>query len=587
MREALRRRKRLLPALAVICLGCYGSAEVETSGQAPYFDLVGGLQNARSTSPTAAEKPLALAERQALFLPAGSSVEYLLFVEADSSLRVDSVVPRGRRARLSVTIVTDEQGETPIATIDDSTREASFSLSPDRRAAARLVLRAEAGGGEASEVSSAGVLLEKPAVWARATPPPPPASDAPAERRGTNVIFYVIDTLRRDRLGCYGYDRPISPNLDDFAARATLYLHAFGQSSWTKASMASVFTSTWPGTHGATGWKHKLAAEYETLPEVLRDADYQTVAFMTNPNMVQAYGFDQGFEDFYPKLKISSEGVNRRAFEWLDARDTTRPFFLYLHTMDPHAPYRPPKEYVARFAPRTAEMPSWSPRWKWPLEAKPFLSDLYDGDIAHNDANFGTLIAGLKNRGVYENTLIAVFSDHGEEFKEHGRYRHGNNLYAETLNIPLILKFPGQLEGRRVKALAQHVDLMPTVLDVLGLDSPALAQGRSLAGLNGVPEGRVFSHVRLSKNPLSLAVIDGEWKLVRIHRPEGTVLKLFNWKDDPGETRDRSSELPILTAVLDGLLEEKLAGPSEGATAEEGAPSPEVLEALKALGYLE
>ena len=406
------------------------------------------------------------------------------------------------------------------------------------------------------------------------------------ERR-PNILVYLVDTLRQDRLGCYGYSRPTSPNIDVFATQATLFENGVGQSSWTRASMASLFTGVWPPTHGTTGWKHQLPQAFETLAEKIDAVGYQTAAFVGNPQITVRYGFGQGFDKFVRDIKKPSADYNRMASDWLDGLTGDDPWFIYIHTMDPHAPYRPPEPYMSEFAPNDAQMPTWEPRWKWPLEVLPFFSDRYDGEIAQNDASFGELMGILGSRGLYDDTLIVFTSDHGEEFKEHGRWRHGENLHAESLNVPIIVRFPGQSKGERVAAAVQHIDLMPTILDYLGLEIPEAVQGRSLIGRPGL-EGEIYSHLFLSGFPLYHSVVDGEWKLIRRIDENGTqTYQLYNWLEDAGETRDLVAEKPERTAALARLLEDRLAAEEEIAAAEEIPLTEELQEELEALGYLQ
>ncbi len=311
------------------------------------------------------------------------------------------------------------------------------------------------------------------------SPRRPPVGEAIPRR--ANVLIYLVDTLRSDRLGILGYPRPITPNIDRFAESSSLFLNAIGQSSWTKASVGSIFTGLWPPAHGAIGWKHKLSSEIETLAERLQADGYRTAAFVTNPNVVRTFGFTQGFDEYTRKLKRPSDEVNQMVFDWFEGRKDDDPFLLYVHTMDPHAPYAPREPFKSKFAPTADEIPQWQPRWRWPMEALPYLSDLYDAEIAFNDASFGQLLGFLEERGLYDDTLIVFVSDHGEEFKEHGRWRHGANLHAETLNFPLIVKFPDQQVGTRVETAVQHIDLLPTILASVGLEIPEALEGRDLA----------------------------------------------------------------------------------------------------------
>lgn len=193
----------------------------------------------------------------------------------------------------------------------------------------------------------------------------------------------------------------------------------------------------------------------------------------------------------------------------------------------------------------------------------------------------------LQERGLYDDAMIVFTSDHGEEFKEHGRWRHGENLHAETLNIPLIVRFPGQSEARRVVPVVQHIDLMPTILDYLGLEIPAAVQGRSLMGRARI-EGEIYSHLFLSGYPLFHSVVDGEWKLIRRIDEDGSqTYQLFHWVDDPGETRDLATEQVERTAVLSDILEAKLAAEAEGEVAAEVPLTEELQEEFEALGYLQ
>jgi arylsulfatase A-like enzyme len=407
-------------------------------------------------------------------------------------------------------------------------------------------------------------------------------------------LIYLIDTLRSDRLGSYGNQRDLSPNIDEFALQAILFEHVVSQSSWTKASVASIFTGMWPPTHGAIGWKHMLPEELPTLAEVLEQAGYQTAAFSGNPNVVTEYGMAQGFQDFYRRLKRTSEQFNQMTFEWLDQRDLERPFLLYVHTMDPHAPYQPPEPFRGRLAPDSDQMPQWQPSWKWPVEALPYLSNLYDAEIAFNDASFGRMLEELRARDLFENTLIVLISDHGEEFKEHGRWRHGGSLYSESLEVPMIVRFPGQSEGRRVAVPVQQIDVMPTILDALGLDIPDTVQGRSLLRLEDAsfdghssPSPRIYSHLKLGKSPLFYSVIDGDWKLIRTENQEVVKVELFNWRVDPGEVENLVESHPVRAAWMEQTIEQKLAVSVLPPSTEDAVVDPEIEESLKALGYLD
>lgn len=633
----------LLLSLAVACGRGPGEPAANPGELQPYYDLVAewrpapgddlppGRDPARGESPspgeTAGQQPGDAARdarppggpqldpaQRLLYLPAGATAEFLLFLEPHSALQVERLSPRGAGARLTVTVEVDGRPPREVARGERAAAALSLPLGVAERVPARLSLRAEGGAGSGVALARPGLAAPgaaSAAAPAAATPAQPdgapaagPAVAAAAAASGAvpaegtagagprpHVLVYLVDTLRADRLGCYGYPRPTSPHLDAFAAGATLFEHAVAQSSWTKAAVASMFTGVWPPDHGAVGWAHSLAPEAETLAEGLRGAGYRTAAFVTNPHVVPHFGFDQGFDDFVRRIKVPSDKVTALVERWLDRREDERPFFLYVHTMDPHAPYAPPEPYRSAFAPDHAKMPTWAPRWKWPDEALPFLSNLYDGEIARNDASFGALMTALRDRGLYDDTLVVVVSDHGEEFREHGLWRHGNHLHAEAVNVPLILKLPGQREGRRVGNLVQHVDLMPTLLAAAGVPAPAAVQGRDLLPLargeaSPGPDPAVRSHLLLGRVPEQLALVDGDWKLLYSPGTGGGTSALYRWREDPGERRDLAADLPVRTAVLTAQLHRRWRE-THAQAAPEVELDAELQKTMRSLGYLQ
>jgi len=587
-----------LPMGLLLAVGVACSPAIDTASQSPYYDLT--LQTAENLE---ADVNRAVgvkvdSERQTLWIPNGAVVSYLLQLKPNSVLETKDIVLRGDGVRLDLEIEVDGLGIANLATVDASRTDLQIPIDLDGDPPVRLVLRVGSSAGS----TNGGALIRRPELWAArvdtvarsgADPTVTKPGSADSSEPRPNVLVYLIDTLRSDRLGCYGYPRDVSPNIDAFATEATLFEQVVSQSSWTKASVASMFTGVWPPAHGATGWKHILPEGFDTLAEILSAAGYQTVAFSGNPNVVEAYGMGQGFDEFHRELKRTSEEFNRMAFDWLDRRDPERPFFLYLHTMDPHAPYEPPEPYRERLAADADRMPGWQPSWKWPLEALPFLSNLYDAEVAFNDASFGALLDELRERDLYRDTLIVLVSDHGEEFKEHGRWRHGAALYAESLEVPMIVRLPGQSEGSRVVTPVQQVDLMPTVLGALGLEVPQVVQGRNLlaaaaeTGRETRKMPRIFSHLKLGKSPLFYSLMDGDWKLIRTESDEEVRVELFNWREDPGETLNLAEDFPVRTAWMLQTIRERLAASEPPATQEDAIVDPELEESLEALGYLE
>ena len=540
----------------------------------------------------ATAEPRLDAERGLLFIPFGTQVDYFVRAPEGAVLRSERRRFVAGDGRLNVHLAADDTGERRLASIDD---EGPLELPLDVAADApvRLSLAAVAAG-PAGE--SAGVALDAPAVWAL----PPAGIEEPAAPRVTetaerpNLIIYLVDTLRADHLGCYGHDRDVSPHIDQFAAGATLFENARANAPWTLPAVASVMTGLWPPSHGVFEDTRRLAEEAVTLAEVLRDAGYQTASIVTNGFATDAYGLEQGFEELTlittPRRKSSR--VHEEAVAWLEKRDPERPFFLYLHTIDPHKPYLPTDELRQRFAPRAD--PVWRQivanpaKQRWPPNDFVIaqLRALYDAEIAENDATFGQTLDALQAAGLYDDALIVFLSDHGEEFYEHGAWTHASDLYREVLDVPLIVKLPGQRQGRRVAELVQQIDLMPTILGHLGIDGPA-TEGRALPSLldpAGARPATVFSHTK-RKSQTTASVIDGDWKFIRRVDDTGTTERLFNWREDPRELDDRAAERPILAGLLAAALARHLAESRPPGVAD-AAPDEEVLNNLRDLGYI-
>ena len=533
----------------------------------------------QQTRPTIRDKT------KAVFLPIGVRLDIPLLLPPGSSLKLGRLSLR-KQARLDLSLRTDAHGTVPVASFERSGEDLliDFDLTTDKTEPTPALLIVRSRG----KSRDSGVLMERPELLSNAPSPPTDLrpDDLPRPTRPP-IVLYVIDTLRRDRLGCYGYPRPTSPHLDAFAEGATLFERAVGQSSWTMASMASAFTGTWPATHGVLSWQHRLAPEALTLAEILQTEGYRTAAFVANPLVGKGYGFQQGFDEIVDQVGISSSDLGDRVNQWLP--DSSKPpFFLWIQTMDPHAPYDPPEPYRDRLAPDTEAMPPLDPeRWDWPEEAKPFLSDLYDAEIAANDASFGALRAELEARDLWDPALVILMSDHGEEFKEHGRWQHGNQLYTESLDIPFIVKFPHQRQGRRIAEPVQHTDLLPSLLDLLEIRLEEPLDGRSW--LSPSPHMPIYAHLDLDESPPIHGLVLGDWKMVRILRPEdGIKNRLFYLPDDPGEKHNVASKNPIRVTVFEALLDAKLArSKARGSVAQEIPADPQTRQALEALGYLQ
>jgi arylsulfatase A-like enzyme len=414
------------------------------------------------------------------------------------------------------------------------------------------------------------------------------------DRDDLNVLFIVVDTLRAERLGSYGYERDTSPTLDRMAASGVRFARHLAQSSWTKASMASLWTGLYPARTGITRFDQVIPEEARMPAEILREAGFQTVGLYRNGWVAPTFGFDQGFEVYRrpigtrlppgvrrenPTLSEAGtdESVVAAAVEFLRLRGGER-WFLYLHLMDVH-------EYL------------------YDEESALFgvhFSDVYDNSIHWTDGMLELLLSSLADLGYLDETLVVVTSDHGEAFGERGFEGHARKVYRETMEIPLFIFFPFRLEpGVVVETRTRNIDVWPTVLDLLGLELPA-TDGRSqlpeiLASARGeaLPDAGepAIAHLdqtwaRPERPPEpTVAVSEGTLRYVRVQQRNSVIEQLYDASGDPRELRDRArldpETLERLAAVADAYLELR---PDWGE-----APTREISELelshLRALGY--
>ncbi len=317
------------------------------------------------------------------------------------------------------------------------------------------------------ELGFGGVVLERSAPRARSLARP----DAP------NIVYVVMDTQRADRLGCYGYRRPVSPNIDALARRGVLFEDAYATSSWTWPSTGSLLTGMLPDEHGVTGNDRcTLGFANTTLAEALQARGYTTAAFSGNPLIVPGRQFDQGFEHFdgaVPDFRMSDELVPG-ALDWLRRHASVR-FFLYLHLVDPHTPHRPHPEEAARLG-LGAPPEGWPARGADGIPVHPesvgfdvspevrrFMSDEYDASVATGDRWVGAVLNELRRLGLDDRTVVCFTADHGEGLLDHGLRGHGNSVHAEEVRVPLILAGPGLPTGRRVRGAVSNRHVASTL----------------------------------------------------------------------------------------------------------------------------
>ncbi len=418
-----------------------------------------------------------------------------------------------------------------------------------------------------------------------------------------NVVVVSLDTLRARSVGLYGYARDTTPFLDALAREAAVFEDAITTSVTTGPSHMSLFTGLYPVNHGLrTGLDYKLP-DVATLASRLREAGYQTAAFTENGYIVRMRGFGEGFARYTENAGDRRRGPGevrvtfRQARRWL-AANARRPFFLFLHTYEVHAPFEPPEEYRDLFVGDGAP----GPEDPVLLQAR----DDYDREIRFVDDKLRELFDSLEANGLRDSTLVVILADHGEEFGEHGLYQHGGAVFEETLHIPLIWVGPGVVPGRH-PGPASLIDVTPTLLELAGLPLPDGLDGRSLA--DAIREGAkleprtLFAEARARRrwlrpsrgerwNPPLIAVRSGDTKFI-VHRPdEGEALPpaRYDLARDALERAPDPVEGEALRS-LNALVDEYLAGRMEAsARREPDAPEsldPELRHRLQLLGYLE
>lgn len=374
------------------------------------------------------------------------------------------------------------------------------------------------------------------------------ASDDP----GPNIVLILIDTLRADHLGCYGYQRNTSPNIDAFAAGAVLYKNAISTSSWTSPAVASFFTGQYPHVMGYEDQAVVLDEKFLTLAEILRYSGYATRGVISHLYLSAELGFGQGFDGFDEENAqghghISSPSVTDKGIELIDELKDEK-FFLFLHYFDPHCDYILHDEY--NFYPDYAGS-LYSGQTIQDLRAFAremndddvrYLNALYDSEIRFTDQHVGRLFDHLKDAGLYDDALIVIVADHGEEFLERGNawIGHTRTVYQELVHVPFMVKAPGGVEPCTVERPVSLLDFMPTVVASAGLEVPAGYEhdGMPIDASGETEHLRSVLITETKRWGTHQGVIEGDWKL--LHDPTARSFHLFDLEADPGEIEDVS-----------------------------------------------
>jgi len=403
--------------------------------------------------------------------------------------------------------------------------------------------------------------------------PGPGSGDATSLRQvsqGANVVICVIDAARADHVTCYGYPRETAPNINRLREESVLFEQHFTQSSSTKSSTTSLLTSQYQDTHLSFDMRI-LPDSAVTLERCLSEAGLCTVLFSSNPEASPWAGICRDFDEAFHQPQIGAHVADQADLfrpeplvdliaRWLESNRRER-FFAYIHFMPPHLPYAAPDEMkmlsiadgepeyqVGEFEfPQVAD--SRNPR---KVPALPGWITLYDANVRYGDWAVGEVVRLLREHRLLDNTILIVTSDHGEAFGEHGYVWHGSSVYEETIHVPLLIRFPrGHLGGKRISSLTQSIDLMPTVLDLLGLSAPeAELQGRSCVPLLTGEEQKINDYVfARSLGEDSCYMVWGTEAALLLY-DDGSRRALYDLRTDPGQTRNIASEDPARVEEL-------------------------------------
>jgi arylsulfatase A-like enzyme len=524
-------------------------------------------------------------------LPAGASLGVFFEQQRGAEIRADLETPDAGQGHARVVLETDA-GRTELADARVAGGRMPLRLRPALvdQAYARL---------EVTNVGPVALRLRRLGLTTRPAIPTPGIALATRP----NVVLFLTDTLRADHLGAYGHAAPTSPRFDAFAREAILFEQAWAQSGWTKPAVASLFTGLTPGAHRLEAFTAILPAPIRPLARIFRDAGFRTAGFSGNPILNRRSGFNRGFRTWRDAYENGAEAASlvSSALGWLDAEQG--PFLLYLHTFEPHWDYRPGEEHWRPFRPKGPQ--------PYPLAvaldkalgdptAMRWLRSAYEGEIHKNDAAFGALLDGLRERGLLDSSVVVFLADHGDEFQDHGGLGHATTLYQEELHIPLAIRLPGAARGgARDPQPIQQIDLLPTLLRLANLPAEPGVEGRDLSarvvkGAADAAPAEMLSEIHLLL-PRKAALRVGALKLIEnddLGRDPrtGSVSELYDLAADPHETVNLAGARPITAAYLrQRMAALRRAQVLRGISAESASPpvSAQEREQLRALGYVQ
>lgn len=444
---------------------------------------------------------------------------------------------------------------------------------------------------------SVAVVLAAVLIWAR------PGFLFPSPKK-PNIVVIMLDTLRPDHLGAYGYPRDTSPAIDDLANRGIVFTSAYSVSNWTNPAIKSIFTGLSPQAVMREAW-HKeairmpLPEEVTTFAELLQTNGYRTIGLVDHPGINHGGNFNQGFDHYTMLFREGAKGrggwgksdvghVTEQFSQQLD-ESLNDPFLIYLHVVYPHRPYKPPSPYQGMFGPDSFD--GYKKRFREPI------INAYDAEIKRTDDLIAGVNEAITSRGLLEDTWVILLSDHGEGFWEHGFAEHGNVFFNEAIKVPLIVVPPlGQQEGpKRVNTPVSNLDVFSTILDIAGIPVPEGTMGFSLIdgdlSAQNMPSRILFSESAHSFDIHARTVIRDDLKYTNYpNESDPEIILLFNLNKDPSEITSLYGTMPEIEAEYQELLNEHQERSSlerEWLKQSIVEPDERTLEGLKSLGYIQ
>ncbi|OPL17797.1 MAG: hypothetical protein AVO35_07925 [Candidatus Aegiribacteria sp. MLS_C] len=408
------------------------------------------------------------------------------------------------------------------------------------------------------------------------------------------IVVVIIDTLRADHLGCYGYERDTSPVIDSLAGEGTIWRDCQAQAPWTLPATATILTGLTPREHGTgrrNGVDYVLDSEVPTFVTILADAGYSTFGVFNVALLSERMGFARGFDCY----SCDDCGVYRAAetvdefLRWLEERDDPEPFLAVVHIFDVHQPYDPPEPYDDMFLPGdTLQQVYWEISEggiDHPEHAEHFVAR-YDGGIRWVDTQLGRLFAGLRSGGLADGVVVILTADHGEEFLEHGWVGHGGSFFQEVLHVPLVMSGPGIGRGREVGTTVGQMDIMPTILSLCSVEVPDGLPGTDLLGSSSgedriIPASSASFTGSMSGYAPLTEVRFGRMKGILTRRGSTDRYVMYDLLEDPGEQSPLRADSAMVRLLDIRMTTPMLYEPLRAGDLDEGSRS-----ALEALGYI-